>query len=191
MTIKSAYWRILNFIKLKISGAQIGHNPDIKYKIYLKKDRVSKFRIGNNFTLYSGGGLNPLSSNIIASICIEKDAEIIIGDNVGISSSTLWAKKSIHIGDNTNIGANVVIIDSDCHSLNYIDRGTPADMKNTICKPINIGNNVLIGTGTYILKGVSIGDRSIIGAGSIVTQNIPADCIAAGNPCKVIKYFHN
>ena len=47
----------------------------------------------------------------------------------------------------------------------------------------------MIGTRCIILKGVTIGARSIIGSGSIVTKSIPSDCIAAGNPCKVIKYI--
>ena len=76
---------------------------------------------------------------------------------------------------------------SDCHSLNYLDRGTENDMKNCKCKPIIIEDDVLIGTGSYILKGVHIGARSIIGAGSIVTSDIPADSIAAGNPARVIR----
>jgi maltose O-acetyltransferase len=46
---------------------------------------------------------------------------------------------------------------------------------------------VLIGTNAIVLKGVSIGDNSVIGAGSVVTKSIPANCIAAGNPCRVIR----
>ena len=54
-------------------------------------------------------------------------------------------------------------------------------------KPIVIEDDVLIGTRCIILKGVTIGARTIIGSGSVVTKSIPADCIAAGNPCQVIK----
>ena len=62
-------------------------------------------------------------------------------------------------------------------------------MANRIDKEIIIGDDVLIGTNCIVLKGVRIGARSIIGAGSIVTKDIPSDCIAAGNPAKVIKYL--
>ena len=92
------------------------------------------------------------------------------------------------IGDNTKIGADTIILDSDAHSLDFRIRMTADDRKNCAKKGINIGNNVLIGTRCIILKGVTIGDRAIIGSGSVVTKSIPADCIAAGNPCKVIKY---
>ncbi|GJH41910.1 sugar O-acetyltransferase [Pasteurella canis] len=53
--------------------------------------------------------------------------------------------------------------------------------------PIVIGNNVWIGGNVVILGGVTIGDNSVIGAGSIVTQDIPANCVAVGNPCRVLR----
>ncbi len=53
--------------------------------------------------------------------------------------------------------------------------------------PINIGNNVWIGGSAIIAAGVTIGDNCIIGAGSVVVKNIPANVVAVGNPCKVIK----
>ncbi|MNN71653.1 Galactoside O-acetyltransferase [compost metagenome] len=53
--------------------------------------------------------------------------------------------------------------------------------------PITIGNNVWIGGGSIINPGVTIGDNSIIGSGSVVTKDIPANVIAVGNPCKVLR----
>lgn len=54
-------------------------------------------------------------------------------------------------------------------------------------KPIKIGSDVWVGGGAIICPGVTIGDRSVIGAGSVVTKDIPADVVAAGNPCQVIR----
>lgn len=136
---------------------------------------------------FSGDNLNPLSPGRKGTIFAEGDAVISIGNRVGMSSTILWAKKGITIGDRVTVGANVVILDSDCHSLNHLDRWTENDMKNCKCKPIVIEDDVLIGAGSYVLKDVHIGARSIIGAGSIVTSDIPADCIAAGNPARVIR----
>lgn len=59
----------------------------------------------------------------------------------------------------------------------------------TYARPVEIGDNVWIGGGVIILSGVSIGENSVIGAGSVVTKSIPADCVAVGNPCKVIRNF--
>ena len=54
-------------------------------------------------------------------------------------------------------------------------------------KPVTIGNNVWIGGSVTIVPGVTIGDNVTIGAGSVVVKDIPSDCVAAGNPCKVIR----
>ena len=53
--------------------------------------------------------------------------------------------------------------------------------------PIRIGNNVWIGAGTVVLPGITIGDNTVIGAGSVVTKDIPANVVAVGNPCRVLR----
>ena len=84
------------------------------------------------------------------------------------------------------LGADVVLLDNDSHSLDYMKRRNPKTDK-VASAPIEIEDDVLIGARTVVLKGVKIGARTIIGAGSVVTKDIPEDCIAAGNPCRVIK----
>ena len=88
----------------------------------------------------------------------------------------------IIIGDYTLIGPNPQIYTA-CHSLDYKERQENKEFG----KPVRIGDHVWIGGNVTILPGVSIGDHSIIGAGSVVTKDIPANVIAVGNPCKVIK----
>lgn len=89
----------------------------------------------------------------------------------------------------TILGGGVKIYSSDFHSMNYMERRDyiEADIENRHCAPVTIGDDCFIGAGTIILKGVTIGDRVIIGAGSIVTRSIPADCVASGVPCKIIR----
>ena len=53
--------------------------------------------------------------------------------------------------------------------------------------PVRIGDNVWIGAGAIILPGVTIGENSVIGAGSVVTKDIPANVVAVGNPCRVLR----
>ena len=55
------------------------------------------------------------------------------------------------------------------------------------CNPVTIGNNCWIGANSVICPGVTIGENTVIGAGSVVTKDIPANVVAAGNPCKVIR----
>lgn len=82
-------------------------------------------------------------------------------------------------------------MDTDAHSLNYFDRRDgDVDMSNRVDRPIVIEDDVLIGAYAIVLKGVTIGARSVIGAGSVVTKDVPADCVAAGNPAKVIKFLN-
>ena len=113
-------------------------------------------------------------------------ASIVIGDRVGMSATTIAAHQSVTIGDDTMVGAGTVITDSDWHSLSTdVRERHTADGKTA---PVTIGRNVFIGTRCLILKGVTIGDNAVIGAGSVVTQNIPANAIAAGNPCRVLSH---
>ena len=185
-------WIIINRIKFTIMNIPFGSNMRIANYINVRIGKNVKIQIGKNFGFSSGDFYNPLSRNIKGAIEIENDAKFIIKDNVGISSSCIWIYKSLYIGSRTKIGADCIIIDSDAHSLNYIERRNyKTDRPNAKSKGIIIEEDVLIGTRCIILKGVTIGARSIIGAGSVVTQNIPSDCIAAGNPAKVIKYIDN
>ena len=85
------------------------------------------------------------------------------------------------VGDNSMVAAGAYITDADWHDI--YDRTRPVG--NT--RPIHIGENVWIGDGATICKGVTIGSNSIIGASSVVVQDIPENCIAAGNPAKVVK----
>lgn len=151
------------------------------------ENRGGELYIGNNCSIISDSNINPIGSNLRTSIVINKDAVLRIGNRVGISATSIWCHKSIEIGDRTTIGAMCLILDSDCHSLNHKDRWTPLDMENKVDKPIRIGKDVLVGTRSIILKGVNIGDRAVIAAGSVVTKDVPPDCIAGGNPCKIIR----
>lgn len=145
-----------------------------------------KIVIGDNFCMTSGEHINPISSNIQASFFTDSpNAQIRIGDNVGMSSTRIWIHEGLTIGNNVKIGGGVLLIDTDCHPVDYLVRRTSNE--GTGYAPIVIEDDVWIGAQSIILKGVTIGARSIIGAGSVVTKSIPADCIAAGNPCKVVK----
>lgn len=113
---------------------------------------------------------------------------IEIGDDVGLSGVTIYAFDHITIGNNTIVGANTKILDSDFHPTDAEDRrNNPDDKEKTKTAPVNIGNNVFIGCNVLILKGVTIGDNAVIGAGSVVTRDVPDNCIVAGNPAVIIK----
>jgi len=88
----------------------------------------------------------------------------------------------ITIGDNTMFGPRVSLLTAS-HPID-------ADIRNSgleLGSPITIGNNVWLGGGVIVNPGVSIGDNCVIGSGSVVTKDIPANSIAVGNPCRVIR----
>lgn len=188
MNIKRKIWIVINRFRFKRLGILYGKDMRVCDSIYLKLRKNNRIRIGNNFS-FTSGDYNPLSRNIKGAIELEDNAKISIGNNVGISASCLRVYDFLTIGDNTKIGADCIILDSDAHSLDFMNRRNgKIDRPNAKKAGITIGNDVLIGTRSIILKGVKIGDRTVIGSGSVVTKSIPADCIAAGNPCKIIKY---
>ena len=88
----------------------------------------------------------------------------------------------IYVGDNTMIGPNVTIATAG-HPIDPALRDVQAQFN----MEVHIGRNVWIGGGCVLLPGVTIGDNTVIGAGSIVTKDIPANVVAYGNPCRVIR----
>ncbi len=192
--LKNYFYIFWNRIYFSISAIEFGRNMKVKNKVYVTN--MGHVSIGDDFIFSSGDNINSVSRNICGSIHVmSDDAIIIIGDNVGISSACIRAMSSIIIGDNVNIGADCLIMDTDSHPHDY--RLRLRQFENSMKRseyiklipkaPIIIEDNVWIGARCQVLKGVHIGARSIIASGSIVTRNIPSDCIAAGNPAKVIK----
>jgi galactoside O-acetyltransferase len=111
------------------------------------------------------------------------ESEIVIGKNVAISNNvSIIALKKISVGDNVIIGHSCSIIDADGHKKDPQQRNSSEINAN----PVIIKNNVLLYANVTVTKGVTIGENSIIGTGSIVTKDIPANVVAAGNPCLVI-----
>jgi maltose O-acetyltransferase len=107
----------------------------------------------------------------------------IHADNVAFSNTTIMDYAPVTIAEGTAFSKDCKLITAE-HDLTRRER--------IITKPIRIGKNVWIASNTLILSGVRIGDNSVIGAGSVVTHNIPANCLAAGNPAKIIKTLvHN
>lgn len=147
-----------------------------------------EIKVGKNLRINSAMGANPIGRNTQCIIVVRNDANLNIGDNVGMSGTAIVCQKNITIGNNVKMGGNVCIYDTDFHSLNATLRSNSStDKMNTTKKAVHIGDNVFIGAHTTVLKGVSIGENSIIGACSVVTKSIPANEIWAGNPAKYIK----
>lgn len=169
-------------MKLRLKGVKLEGISYFAGSPYITRTRSSLISIGNGcrFMSKSWGNLIGLNHCCILSTT-EKGAKLIIGDNCSFSGVSIRCYKEIILGHDVRCGANVLIMDGDGH----LD-----DPRSGTSKSIHIGNNVWIGTDVKILKGVTIGNNSLIGAGSIVTKDIPANVVAIGTPCRVIRNFN-
>lgn len=194
------YEIIPTYINCKRSGMRfdsswnvIGRPRIIKrawYDRIFRKKYGGRIEIGRRFHCN-----NTVMSNSIGLIqpCVfsilQDDGILKIGNNVGISGSTINATLSVTIDDNVLIGSGCIITDTDSHPLDYKAR-VHNDMKQTKSAPIHICEGAFIGARAIILKGVTIGRHAIVGAGSVVTKDVPDYCIANGNPATINKKSH-
>lgn len=147
-------------------------------------NKAQKFSLGSNVTF---NNYLDQSWNSKCKIYVREGASLSIGNNSGMNGVLIYCAQTVIIGDYVNIGGGTRISDTNHHNLDWQKRRDPRT--NIIAKtsPIVIEDDVFIGANCYIGKGVTLGARSIIAAGSVVTKSIPSDCMAGGNPCKVIK----
>jgi acetyltransferase-like isoleucine patch superfamily enzyme len=145
-----------------------------------------------------------------SKIRLKKEAKLVVGKNVSVCPGFhfhVWAGKDLILCDHTYVGNDVLIatkhgvelgkgsmvgrgsqiIDYDGHPCWSSDEDGSDISIGGKSAPIKIGSKVWIGFNTTILKGVTIGDGAVVGMGSVVTSDIPAGALAAGNPAKIIK----
>lgn len=152
---------------------------------------VPKFAIGNGGGIFIGQkckfisfatrnyiGLNHKCLLSATPVLENEGCTLSIGNGCGFSGVSIWCFKQITIGNNVRVGANCLIMDGDAHF---------EDPRTSPAKPILIEDNVFIGANCVIKKGVTIGENTVIGMNSVVTKDIPANCVAVGIPCKVIR----
>jgi len=146
------------------------------------------FSIGKKLSMNNGIEGNPIGCYNRCTFFVDNGANLKIGSNLGISQAAIICHLSIQIGDNVKIGGGARIYDTDFHAIDPVIRLNPkTDFSNKRKLPVLIEDNVFIGAYSTILKGVTIGQNSIIGACSVVSNNIPANEIWAGNPAKFIR----
>lgn len=216
--LQQIFFKLWNHFIFFLNNCTFGKNLKVFNRFHLYKNPGAKLQIGDNFLCTSGSNLNPLCRHQTGAFLLQyPNSELIIGNNVGMSSPCIWVQSQIKIGDRVLIGGDCIIMDTDAHSLDHrcrhfdpnsfspddlphklaeiglnlsdLQKNRSVDALTTKSAPIIIENDVLIGTRSIILKGITIGARSVIAAGSVVTKSIPSDCIAGGNPCKVIRFL--
>lgn len=148
----------------------IGH-PQVKgskMETRLLLEENSKLTVKGAFTMYSG-----------SYIRVVKGGHLVINGGFINEGCQITCASEIVVGRDCTIGRDVLICDYDGYQI--LQEGY------RISKPITIGNHVWIGNRVMVLKGVNIGDGAVISAGAIVTKDVPAYCVVAGTPAKVIE----
>lgn len=139
------------------------------------------------------GGIGTNVSVGLPFVC-DYGRNIYVGNNVSVNMNCTFVDcNQITIGDNVLIASNVQLYTA-AHPVELSERLTPDwEMESdryfcrTYALPIRIGSGCWLGGGVIVLPGVTIGDGCVIGAGSVVTKDIPANSLAVGNPCRVIR----
>lgn len=153
----------------------------------IKRNKNSRIIIGKEVTLVSNSYGNVAGINhpvILATVA--EGAVIQLGDGVGISGSSICAATRVTIGNNSGLGANSNIYDTDFHvvdSSRTLKKGLPY----AAAKPVEIGENVWIAANVLILKGVTINKGAVVGAGSVVRNSIKENMLVTGNPAVAIR----
>ncbi|CAM3661390.1 sugar O-acetyltransferase [Aeromicrobium ponti] len=141
------------------------------------EDSAKKKEIINE--LFGSAGLNP---SIEHNFHCDLGYNIHVGDHFYAGyNCTILDMTEVRIGNNCMIGPNVGLYTAG-HSIEPKGRN-----KSGYAVPIIIGDDVWIGGSSVILPGITIGDNSIVAAGSVVTKDVPANTIVAGNPAKILK----
>ncbi len=142
--------------------------------------------LGENITINSGFFSNLIGLYQRTIIVARGEGKIEIGDGVGVSGATIYARKHISIGDNSLVGANTKIFDNDFHPLDPEERNS-GRLEHLQTRDVVIGKNVFIGCNCIILKGTVLGDNCVVGAGSVVHGQFPEGTVLAGNPARAVR----
>ena len=172
--------------------------PNVRWKdgLYLETAQIFRFlrsrrdpavEFGEHCSCYAG-----------CSFAIGVEGSCSIGDYTLLNGALVMAEERIDIGSHCLVSWNVGIADSDFHPIDPAQRlidskalapfyeGRPERPKLET-RPVRIADNVWIGMNAVILKGVSIGENSVVAAGSVVTRDVAANVVVAGNPAVVVK----
>ena len=182
LTSLSPVWRMY----LMLRSVKVGSGFTCIGRPCINLGRGGNIFLGKNVSLCNSGMANPLAEHGRCRLAtVAPGAQIFIHDHVGMSSCLIACANKVEIGEGTIIGGGALIIDTDFHPR--LADGNWGTDPRSVSKPIVIGKKCFIGARAIILKGVRIGDGSVVGAGSVVTKDVSAGTIVAGNPATVKK----
>jgi acetyltransferase-like isoleucine patch superfamily enzyme len=154
-----------------------------KARLPLSVRLIGRIRFRADGDVEFGQGVSLVGDVVPIEFVSHKGSRISIGDHTFINyGSSITAYKQVSIGRHCLLGHHLLIIDRNELGIEQREVAPPA-------APVIIEDHVWIGSHAIILPGVCIGRHAAIGAGSVVTRNIPANCLAVGNPARVVRQF--
>jgi acetyltransferase-like isoleucine patch superfamily enzyme len=180
------FWTIVAKARFRLTGCDYGTCLRVTGPLRLSVHPRAKVQIGNNVTLNSSWRHNPVGSSQSFIIWVSRGAELVIGDDVGISHAEIVSARRIEIGRRAKIGGGACLYDSNFHALSSYQRALSGN-PGVESSPLSVGEDAFLGAHCIILRGVTVGDRSVVGAGSVVAKPIPPDQIWAGAPARFLR----
>jgi maltose O-acetyltransferase len=179
----SAWWKLRLKLDAALAGGRIEVAPTVRLRTRVVFRGRGTLRIGEHATLGDRDAglpdapiyLNPRNPTSLISI----------GAGSRLANGIeMIALQRIEIGERTQAGAAVRIVDSDFHGVSPDQRHSPGSTA-----PVKIGGDVLLGVAAIVLKGVSIGDGAMIGAGSVIVRDVRAGAVVSGNPARLLAVY--
>jgi len=165
----------------RLNGCKVGSGVLFNGLPYLRRKGTGRIVLGDDVTINSTRWSNWLGSPGTMVLNVEDGATLELKRGSGVSASQLVANVGIEIGEESLIGAGCLICDSDMHEVPL------GSVRSVRMAPICIGPRVFVGARSVILKGVTIGEGAVVAAGSVVTRDVAAETLVAGNPAREIR----
>lgn len=185
------YWNVWGKLVLRSHGVRCG-----RIRLYglpvVSVEPGSSLRLDDGVTLCSDSRFTALGvARPVVLRTLYADSCLRIGENTGISGGVVCAAMRVEIGRDCLLGADVMVMDTDFHTVAPEGRRFNKRREAIGAAPVVIEDNVFIGAGARILKGVRVGRDSLIGAGAIVTRDVPPGSIVAGPSARVVRDLYN
>lgn len=168
-------WKVIRVLRamayFRARGVEFDGTPYVRGMLP-RVTVAGTIKVGNRFKI------NGLQHRV--DIGAAAGGELLIGADVFLNRGVaIYAARRITIGDHTRIGDMASVYDTDVHQ---VEQGGPVRIE-----PVSIGRNVWIGRNAVVLPGVTIGDHAVVGASSVVSKDVPARAVVAGNPARVLR----
>lgn len=184
---RKIWW--LGATQLLLRSEKVKHGSRVSFYgvPIISRHKDSSITISDRVTLCSDSRFTALGvSRPVILRTLQAGASISIGEDSGLSGTTICAASSVTIGARCLIGADVMITDTDFHPLQPEGRryAGPSEARS---RAVVIEDDVFIGARSVVLPGVRIGKGAVVGAGSVVTKDIPSNAVSAGNAARFIR----